>query len=358
MISTDVESQEKLNNLIIELLRPDVKSIDREAFYAEAFLRKLGEEGFFKSEGKSQRETLMDEIYLVKEVAKVCMTTAFCLWCHLASLTYIRNSENLKLRNKVLTCLEKGRLLGGTGLSNPMKFISDMEALHLQAERVDGGYQINGVLPYISNLGSNHGFCFVANANKSRQVADSNLVMMYVNCDTPGLLLRERTNYIGLNGSATYACKFDNVFIADESLISEDANAFIVSIRPIFIAYQIPLSFGVMDSSVLSIEKVNGKQNGCNQFLKIQPEQLRRRQSELEQALKDLVDGGNLSFKEIARIRLDSAYYLLETVQTSMLHHGGAAYIKGSTPERKLREAYFYANLTPTIKHLEKALSS
>lgn len=358
MISYKVEKRNQLNDLIARLLRPDVKRIDTDAFYAEEFLRKLGENGFLTSKRKLPKEVLADEVYVVKEVAKVCMTTAFCLWCHLACLTYIRNTKNLTLQKSVLPSLENGQLLGGTGLSNPMKFISDMESLHLHAERTEGGYIVNGVLPYISNLGSNHGFCFVACTKKAQKFCNSDLVMMYLNCDTKGLTLRERANYIGLNGSATYACKFVDVFISDKSVIATEANTFIEEIRPTFITYQIPLSFGVMESSIHSIVRVDKKQNGCNKFLKVQPEALRLAQEELEETLEKIISLENLPFEEVAKVRLSSAYALLETVQTAMIHHGGAAYIKGSTPDRKLREAYFYANLTPTIKHLEKALSS
>ncbi|WP_371683801.1 hypothetical protein [Rummeliibacillus sp. TYF005] len=37
-----------------------------------------------------------------------------------------------------------------------------------------------------------------------------------------------------------------------------------------------------------------------------------------------------------------------------MLHNGSAGYVNGSAPSRKLREAYFFANLTPTFRQLEK----
>lgn len=37
-----------------------------------------------------------------------------------------------------------------------------------------------------------------------------------------------------------------------------------------------------------------------------------------------------------------------------MLHNGSAGYLKKSDPSRRLREIYFFANLTPTVKQLEK----
>ncbi|MFE4240605.1 hypothetical protein [Peribacillus butanolivorans] len=40
-----------------------------------------------------------------------------------------------------------------------------------------------------------------------------------------------------------------------------------------------------------------------------------------------------------------------------MMHNGSAGYLKDSAPSRRLREAYFFANLTPTVKHLEKVLN-
>ena len=46
-----------------------------------------------------------------------------------------------------------GALLGGTGLSNPMKALAGIEDFKLRAERVAGGYVVSGVLPWVSNLG-------------------------------------------------------------------------------------------------------------------------------------------------------------------------------------------------------------
>jgi alkylation response protein AidB-like acyl-CoA dehydrogenase len=47
----------------------------------------------------------------------------------------------------------RGETLGGTGMSNPMKSFAQIESLLLKATPVDGGYRINGTLPWVSNLG-------------------------------------------------------------------------------------------------------------------------------------------------------------------------------------------------------------
>ena len=340
-----------LENIINEELKPYVKRIDAEAYYAENYLRKLGEAGFLSSENKSKKDTIMDEMYLVEETAKVCMTTAFCLWCHLAALTYVRNTKNEKLKNELLPALESGEILAGTGLSNPMKFYAGLEKLHLSAKKVEGGYLVSGVLPSVSNLGKGHSFGFVAGLNDTEQI------MGIVSCDVEGLQLKEKVDYLAINGSATYACSFKDVFIPNENILSEDAGAFIEVIRPAFLLYQIPLGLGVTQASIESIEKVCQRQNGCNQYLKNRPEDLRQEEEKIQAKIQTLFDQEHVSFKEIAAIRLQSAYLTLEAVQASMLHNGSAGYLQNCAPSRRLREAYFYANLTPTIKHLEKVLN-
>jgi alkylation response protein AidB-like acyl-CoA dehydrogenase len=340
-----------LENIINEELKPYVKRIDVEAYYAESYLRKLGEAGFLSSENKSKKDTIMDEMYLVEETAKICMTTAFCLWCHLAALTYVRNTKNEKLQNELLPALESGEILAGTGLSNPMKFYAGLEKLHLSAKKVEGGYLVSGVLPSVSNLGKGHSFGFVAGLNDNEQI------MGIVSCDVEGLQLKEKVDYLAINGSATYACSFKDVFIPNENILSEDAGAFIEVIRPAFLLYQIPLGLGVTQASIESIEKVCQRQNGCNQYLKNRPEDLRQEEEKIQAKIQSLFDQEHVTFKEIAAIRLQSAYLTLEAVQASMLHNGSAGYLQNCAPSRRLREAYFYANLTPTIKHLEKVLN-
>ena len=200
------------------------------------------------------------KLTVVTETAKVCMTTAFCIWCHLAALTYLRKSKSDYLKATILPKFENGELLGATGLSNPMKFYAGLENLHLRAVKVEGGYVINGVLPAVSNLGKNHWFGAIAGVGDEE-------VMVLVSTEQEGLEFKEKVQFVGVNGSATYSCRFTNVFFPTEQVIAEKARSFVDEIRPTFILYQIPLGLGVMASAADGIEKVKAKQNNCNDFL-------------------------------------------------------------------------------------------
>lgn len=340
--------QPELTELIKSGLKPLVKKIDLEGFYAVQFIRNLGSDGFFTSAGLNSTDVQRREIGIIQETAKSCMTTAFCLWCHFALLTYVRHSENDKLKELFLNRLENGELLGGTGLSNPLKHYEGLEKLFLKAEPTAGGYYISGTLPSVSNIGPDHIFALIAGKDDHTQI------MAIVPCSAKGVTMVPRTEYLGLNGSATFTVMLKRVFVPDSYIISETANLFIKKVRSIFISYQIPLGFGVIEESIRSIEKVENKQNGCNQYLKIQPEHLKQELIQLQNELNSSIH--NNRFKELADIKLRTVYLTLRAVEASMLHQGSAAYTKESSSARRLKEAYFLANLTPTVKHLEKLL--
>lgn len=342
-------NMEQLQKVIDEKLKPFVKKIDEEAYYASDYLISLGKNGFFNSSNKTMQETLLEELTLVQETAKVCLTTAFCLWCHLAGLTYIRQSNNRELKETLLPQLENGTTLGGTGLSNPMKYYAGLENLHLKAERVENGYVINGVLPAVSNLADNHWFGIIAKGENREMMA-------FVNVNEPTITLKEQVHFLGVNGSATFSCRFENTFVSDDYVLSHDAHQFVDKIRPTFVIYQIPLGIGVMEAAIEGIEKVKAKQNGCNEYLTLQAEDIRQKVMELKQRLIHLSKYEQLPTKDICELRLRTVYETLAAVQTNMLHNGSSGYIIGSVPARKLREAYFFANLTPTVRHLEKML--
>ncbi|HEX7056097.1 MAG TPA: acyl-CoA dehydrogenase family protein [Bacilli bacterium] len=346
------EAQNVLDRLIKAKLKPFVKKVDDEAYYAEDYLKAIGNSGLLHSRHTPLSRMLPDESRLVEETAKTCMTTAFNLWCHLASLTYVRLSDNAYLHREILPLLENGEKLGGTGLSNPMKFFAGMEKLLLKAVRTTGGYIVSGQLGAVSNLGSGHWFGIIADAGDDRQI------MAFVSCDVPGLALRKKAEFLGVNGSATYSCEFADVFIPDNWLLSEQAGDFVTKIRPAFVAYQIPLSLGITKASIDGIKKFSDRQNGCNSYLRVQAAEIEDHYVSLREKFYQLLKSGEFAeqWEQLLKYRLDSAYLSLKAVQACMLHQGSAAYQKVSHAARRLREAYFYANLTPTIKHLEKML--
>lgn len=347
MLVEKLEEKSSFNNVIRTELTPYVKRIDQQAFYAENYLRKLGEEGYFDTSQVPKEQAIQQRIILIEETAKICMTTAFCLWCHFAATTYVENSTNTTLRKTLLPKLYHGELLAGTGLSNPLKAFSNIEKLHLEAKKVPGGYKINGALPAVSNIEKDHAFAFIAKEDEGRTI------MGFIRCDVNGMTLNQRTEYLGLNGSATYSCSFQDVFLPEDNIIAYDAEAFVQSIRSLFVSYQIPLGFGVSAACIESIKKISEKNKSLHELLQIQPVDLEVKYEMLRKRLCKQIRMKCTDWKEIVALRLDVVHFTLEAVQANMIHTGGSGYLQSSSAARKLREAYFLVNLTPTVKHLE-----
>ncbi len=350
---TKIAQEQSVHDLLVERLVPLVTSIDADSVYPESFLRFLGAAGMFSQPGGSEQQIWKKTLNLIEETAVVCGSTAFSIWCHTTAMVYVRNGHSSFLKNEILPKMVRGEVLGATGLSNPMKFYAGMESLRLQAEPIANGYIVSGFLPFVSNLGTGNWFGVIAKVNADHRI------MMFIPCAAEGLQINERTEFLGLNGSATYNCHFQHVFVPERWVLAEDADVFIKKIRPEFVLNQAGMGIGLARSVIHGIRRLQEKQGGANQYLIPQPAELEERLTELRERAYQFVQSDWSSpddLREVIKVRLDSSYLALDAANAGMLHHGGAAYLKRSNSSRRLREAYFIALVTPAVKQLEKIL--
>jgi hypothetical protein len=61
--------------------------------------------------------------------------------------------------------------------------------------------------------------------------------------------------------------------------------------------------------------------------------------------------------RRVLTARLRIGELTLEATQAAMLHAGAKAFVAGSAVQRRLREGYFVAMITPSIRHLTQELS-
>lgn len=344
-----------VHHLLTQHLKPKVTSIDEDGLYPGGFLKLLGKSGFFSLRDLPQEKRRTHTLQLIETVAEVCNSTAFSLWCHFAAMNYVRKGQSEYLKQSILPLLENGDLLGGTGLSNPMKFYANMEPVWLKASKSGDGYRVSGTLPFVSNLGPDHWFGIVAEVTKQQRI------MVLVPCQMEGLTLIEKNDFLALNGTATYSCQFKDVSIPSEWILSEHADHLVETIRTDFVLHQTGLAIGLIRASIDSIQGVRKKQNEVNQYVTGQTEDIQQQWNFIRKRAYDLAQKPSLTsenWRDILRIRLDSAQLALESAQAELLHFGAAGYTKRSHTSRRLREAYFIAILSPAMKHLQKLLSN
>src|SRR5262245_50621099 len=122
---------------------PLAAAIDSGEVYPEASLRRLGELGAWGSHvPENGAADLRCAIASIAALGEVCGATAFMAWCQNTLVWYAANSGNPKLVAKFADSFSSGRILGGTGLSNPMKSFFGIEKLKLKGRKVEGGYAV------------------------------------------------------------------------------------------------------------------------------------------------------------------------------------------------------------------------
>ena len=342
-------------------LAPMAADIDSKGVYPADTLRALGAAGAFGAHLADQtrltRPDLGFAIQAMAAVAASCMSTAFCMWCQDACGWYLENTTgNAALRSRLQPGIASGALLGGTGLSNPVKALSGIERFALRAERVDGGYIATGVLPWVSNLGDGHWFGTVL-----QDAADpGHKIMAMLQCGAEGVSIRQNARFIALEGTGTYSVQLRRAFIADADILADPLADMVKRIKPGFILLQSGMGLGVIRACIAQMHAANARLAATNRYLPRQAADFEHDLAELTTDLLHLaatpLDGGVSYVRAVLTARLRCSELALEAAQSALLHHGARAYLEGSAVHRLLRESYFVAIITPSTKHLRQEI--
>ena len=123
-------------------LAPLAAAIDSGEVYPDALLRRFGEVGAWSSHvPENGAADLRCAIQSVAAIGEVCGATAFMAWCQNTLVWYAANSDNPELVAKFAGRFASGQILGGTGLSNPMKSFFGIERLKLKGRKVAPKYR-------------------------------------------------------------------------------------------------------------------------------------------------------------------------------------------------------------------------
>lgn len=356
------ETLTQLKQAIATELAPQVSDIDLKGEYPRAFMHRVGEVGGYAQavspEFGGTGNGLRAAIQVIEAISEECLCTGFMSWCQVACTWYMQNSDNAYLKQQVLPTVAAGQRLGGTGLSNPMKHFAGIEKIALVAERQAGGYLLNGLLPWVSNIGPGHYFGIAA------QLADSDQYLMAIVSDElAGLTLRQNAHFIALEGSNTFSCVFRDVFVPDEWILAAPCDQYVHRIRAGFILTQVGMGLGLVESCIDILDRSNQRYGHVNCFLDDQAEDLkqelylaRQKTYELADAITQQPTVDRALFKEVIQTRIIGSELSLRSANSAMLHAGARGYLQGGKVDRKLRESYFVAIVTPALKHLKKML--
>jgi alkylation response protein AidB-like acyl-CoA dehydrogenase len=339
-------------------LAPVLDAIDRGELYPEEALRAFGAEGAFASHmPRDEDADLRPAIAAMSVIGEYCGATAFMAWCQDTLAWYIGNSQNVALQARWLRPVASGTQLGGTGLSNPMKSFFGIETLKLKGRKVDGGYIVKGALPWVSNLAPGHLFGTIF----EREDAPGEKVMFLADCGQANISLHACPPFLAMDGTGTYAVQIRDAFVPDQLILAENAMPFVKRIRAGFVLLQAGMGIGVVRDCIAIMKELRPMLGHVNRFLDQQPEDFERTLSEAEHEVMTLAstpyDPSPAFWERVIKIRLKLGEVSVAAAHAAMLHAGARGYLKSHRAQRRLREAYFVAIVTPATKQLKKMLA-
>lgn len=346
----------RVDAVAADQLAPLVRDIDQ-GLYPETIMRAFGDAGAYGRHVNSDMD-MGQTIQAIARGGEECISTAFCMWCQNALAWYIASSDNDALKATLLPKVATGAVLGGTGLSNPMKTFFGIEKMRLKGTRTANGYTVRGSLPWVSNVGEDGYFGIVFSVEEEGSIKH---VMAVARGDQAGVKTVLDHDFMSMAGTATRSVQFRDALIEDLFVLSDPIDGYLQKIRPGFVLMQTGMALGMIRSSIKLMEQVEGQLGHVNKYLEKQPSDFQALLTELESEIMDLAktpyDTSIAYFRRVITARLRGGEASTEAAHFAMLHCGARGFVSKGAAQRRLRESYFIAVVTPATKQLRKMLA-
>jgi alkylation response protein AidB-like acyl-CoA dehydrogenase len=271
------------------------------------------------------------------ELSRACLTTTFVITQRSGACRRIATCDNEPLKDLLLPDLAKGMSFATVGISHLTTSRQYLKTPVLRAERVDGGYVLDGYSPWVT--GAPHAAHVVTGAVMMEH-GESTLeqVLLTLPTDLPGVTVPTPARLIGVSASDTGEVRCENVFVEDQWLIAGPVeNVMSLGSGAGTGGHQTStLALGLSRAALDYIRAESTKRTGLDAPL----EALEDDYSQTLEMLIAVVRGEPQCSSEMLRQRANSL--VLRATQAALGTAKGAGYVAGHPVGRWCREALFF----------------
>ncbi|KAI3721996.1 hypothetical protein L2E82_33017 [Cichorium intybus] len=222
---TQIRFKEGLQQFVQEKIAPHADKIDKtDSFPEDVNLWKAM--GDFDLHGLTAPAEYggLDVGYLyhcmaMEEISRASASVGLSYGVHSnVCLNQLVRHGNTAQKEKYLPKLVSGDHVGALSISEPNAG-SDAVGIKCKADRVDGGYVINGNKMWCTNGGIAD--TLVVYAKTDFAAGSKGITAFIVEKGTPGFIAAQKLDKLGMRGSATYELVFENCFVPTENILGE-----------------------------------------------------------------------------------------------------------------------------------------
>lgn len=170
----------------------------------------------------------LELVLVVEELSRICSGVAISYAASaLGTYTLIDYGTEAQKR-KYLPDIAAGKKLAAFALTESGAG-SDASAIRTTAEKVQGGYVLNGTKQFITNGGEAEIYTVIALTDKAKGARGASAFL--IEKGTPGFSFGKKEKKMGIRASATRELVFQNCFVPEENLIGKPGMGFIMTMK-------------------------------------------------------------------------------------------------------------------------------
>ncbi|MFA5309466.1 MAG: acyl-CoA dehydrogenase family protein [Dehalococcoidales bacterium] len=170
----------------------------------------------------------LDLCLVTEELSRVCSGIAVTYAASALGCMTLMEYGTEEQKKKFLPDIASGRKLGAFAITEPTAG-SDSANIKTTAEKVAGGYLLNGTKQFITNGGEAEIYTVIALTDKSKGARGASAII--VEKDTPGFTFGKKEKKMGIRTSATRELVFRNCLVPEENLLGKPGLGFIQAMR-------------------------------------------------------------------------------------------------------------------------------
>lgn len=335
-----------------EEILPTVLERDINARFAEDIFQKLGELGFMGMTtspewGGSGLDTI-SFCMAIEEISKVDASIAITTSVQNSLVNWIIEAFGTQdQKERFLTKLATGEYLGAYCLSEP-EAGSDAREQNTTAEKVEGGWILNGTKNWISTAQYSNVFIIFAQTNK--ELKHKGIACFIGEKGMPGLEPGLKEDKMGMRSSETSSLGLTNVFIPDSNLISTVGDGFYIAMKGLtggrigIAAQAVGIAQGAFELALKYSQerKTMGTPICEHQLIQAKLAQMSMKISAARMLVHKaayMKDNGLNCNRQSSEAKLFASTIANEVTREAVQIHGGYGYVREYMVEKMMRDA-------------------